>query len=166
MIGQSTFFFIWNQKGLHKGGTWVNSLSCFLYGRWCHKFLPTRVQTPQPAFQTLPNLNPSVLRCVSFTLVYVITDTNKSHIVSPQSFNHTVSASVPSLVVLLLAVTILLLKSHALCEGGTLGQGPSLLFLCISHSFLYIARHGVGTQQVHLKQHHTISKALYFLSQM
>lgn len=98
-------------------------------------------------------MNPSVLRCDSFTLVCVTTDTNRLNTFSPQSFTHTGSADIPSLAILL-AVAVPLLMSRALYEGGTLGGRPSCLFLCISHSSLYITRQGcwpsVGTPKVTL----------------
>ena len=118
----------------------MNSWFCFLHGRSCHNFLPTRVWTACPAAQTLSNVTPSVLRCDSFTLVCVTTDTNRLNTFSPQSFTHTGSANIPSLAILL-AVAIPLLMSRALYEGGPwVGAHPASSFVFLIAPYTLLGR--------------------------
>lgn len=136
MVGQNTFFFIQKQKGSYNGGTLVNSLSCSLYG--CCASDPYQQGFRLHILLLRPScLDSTVVQCDSFTLIYVTTDTNKWHSLT-SAFAQTVSARVPSLVFSLVALTHS--TSEIPCPLWRWGVGSEPI-LCISHSFLHIARH-------------------------
>lgn len=82
MVGQSAFLFIQNQKGLYSGGTWVNTLSFLVWTLATDSSLQGFKLHVLPF--TLSCLNAAVLQCDSCTLVYVITDTGKSPILTSE----------------------------------------------------------------------------------